>query len=98
MTSNLRRSLVRAGIALAVVAAFAGTGATGALAQDSLGSVVTIGGGSAGVGGGDVQVIAPGVTISGGTVVNGTSIGVDSAGGSSIGGATGGNESAAVVE
>jgi hypothetical protein len=95
---KLKKGLIRAGAALAVVAALAGPATTGVLAQEYLGSVVTVGGGNAGVAGGDVQVVAPGVTISGGSVVNGTNIGVDSAGGSSIGGATGGNESAAVVE
>jgi hypothetical protein len=72
--------------------------APAALAQDYQGSVVTIGGGTTGVAGGDVQVIAPGVIISGGEVTNSTGIGVDSGGGSSIGAATGGSESAAVVE
>jgi hypothetical protein len=98
MTLKGKKALIRTGAALAVAVAFAGPAASGALAQEYLGSIVSVGGGNAGVAGGDVQVVAPGVTISGGTVVNGTSIGVNSAGGSSIGAATGGNESAAVVE
>lgn len=97
MTLHVKRVLIRAAAATAIAAAVAAPMTSGAFAQD-LGSIVTIGGGSAGVGNDDVQVIAPGVTISGGSVVNGTSIGVNSAGGSSIGGATGGDKSAAVVE
>lgn len=93
-----KTTLVRMGAAFALALAFAAPAATGALAQDNLGSIVAVGGGNAGVAGGNVQVVAPGVTISGGSVTNGTTIGVNSAGGSSIGGATGGDDSAAVVE
>ncbi len=82
--------------ALAIVAVAAA--ASGALAQDSIGSTVTIGGGTSGVGGGDVIVIAPGVTIDGGDVVNETGIGVASGGGASIGAATGGGDNASLVE
>jgi hypothetical protein len=88
----------RAALALALAAATAVVGSSTALAQDYLGSQVTVGGGSSGVGYGDVAVLAPGVTISGGTVVNETGIGVASGGGSSIGASTGGDESAALVE
>ncbi len=91
-------TLVRMGAAFALALAFAAPAASSVLAQDNMGSIVAVGGGTAGVAGGDVQVIAPGVTISGGSVTNGTNIGVNSAGGSSIGGATGGDDSAAVVE
>ena len=91
-------NLIRVGAAFALALAFAAPAAGSVMAQDNMGSIVAVGGGSAGVAGGDVQVVAPGVTISGGSVTNGTSIGVNSAGGSSIGGATGGDDSAAVVE
>ena len=68
------------------------------MAQDEVGSTVTIGGGTSGVGGGEVVVLAPGVTISGGEVINETGIGVLSGGGSSIGAAPGGGENATDVE
>ena len=96
MISNTR--VIRVGAAFALAMTFAASASAGVLAQDTMGSIVAVGGGNAGVAGGDVQVVAPGVTISGGSVTNGTSIGVNSAGGSSIGGATGGDDSAAVVE
>lgn len=94
----MKKTLARGVAASAIAAVVAGSAITGALAQDYQGSVVTVGGGTTGVAGGDVQVVAPGVVISGGDVVNSTGIGVDSAGGSSIGASTGGDESAAVVE
>jgi hypothetical protein len=92
------RSLRRAGIALAVTLATLSAGATGAFAQESLGTEVTIGGGVSGVGNGTTVVLAPGVTISGGDVSNSTGIGVLSGGGSSIGTTVGGDNSAAVAE
>ena len=92
------KDIRQAATALALAATLAGIGAAGAMAQEYLGSEVTVGGDAAGVGFGDVAVLAPGVTISGGNVVNETGIGVVSGGGSSIGASTGGNESAAVVE
>jgi hypothetical protein len=73
-----------------------GAASVSAASAESLGSTVTVGGGTSGVGGGDTVWVAPGVTISGGTVSNGTDIGVDSGGGSSIGTTTGGDNSAAV--
>lgn len=93
-SSTLRRGAIALSLALATAVA----GSTAAFAQDYLGSEVTVGGGTSGVGGGDVVVVAPGVTISGGDVSNSTGIGVDSGGGSSIGTTVGGNESAAVAE
>lgn len=90
--------LRRAALAFLAAAALAGTGASGALAQENLGATVTIGGGTSGVGGGSPVVLAPGVTISGGEVTNSTGIGILSGGGSSIGASTGGNDSAAVIE
>lgn len=95
MTSRILR---RAGIALAVTLATLGAGATGTLAQEYLGSEVTIGGGVTGIGNGSTVVLAPGVTISGGDVSNSTGIGVLSGGGSSIGTTGGGDNSAAVAE
>jgi hypothetical protein len=86
--------------ALALVAggmlAVAGTGA--AMAQDNLGSVVTIGGGISGIEGGTTIIMAPGVTINGGEVGNSTDIGVLSGGGSSVGASTGGDDSLAASE
>lgn len=88
----------RAASALAIAVATLGIGSFGALAQDDVGSTVTIGGGTSGVDGGGVVVMAPGVTISGGDVVNETGIGVISGGGSSIGAATGGGDNATLVD
>lgn len=93
-TRHLRRTALAAALAFSL----AGTGAAATLAQQSLGSSVTVGGGVTGVQGGDVVTVAPGVTISGGDVSNTTGIGIDSGGGSSIGTTTGGSDSAAVVE
>lgn len=95
MTLQIAR---RAAIALVAGGILAGAGAGAALAQDSLGSVVTIGGGISGVQGGTTIIMAPGVTISGGTVGNSTDIGVLSGGGSSIGASTGGDDSLAASE
>lgn len=87
----------RAAIAL-VAGGLLAAGAGSALAQDNLGSVVTIGGGISGVQGGTSVILAPGVTINGGEVGNTTDIGVLSGGGSSIGASTGGDDSLAASE
>ena len=93
------KNTTRLGAASAIAFAVAlGAGSVGALAQDYQGSTVTIGGGASGVDGGDVVVIAPGVTISGGEVLNETGIGVNSGGGASVGAATGGGDNASLVE
>ncbi len=92
--TRIRQALLALGVAMSI----AGVGATGAFAQESLGSTVSVGGGISGVEGGDVAVVAPGVTLSGGDVVNATGIGVAAGGGSSIGATSGGDDSAAVVE
>jgi hypothetical protein len=76
----------------------AGVGLQAASAQESLGSMVTIGGGVSGVGHGDITILQPGVTISGGEVSNSTGIGVLSGGGSSVGASTGGDNSAALLD
>lgn len=95
MTLQIAR---RAGVALVAGAMLAAAGAGSALAQDNLGSVVTIGGGISGVEGGTTIILAPGVTINGGDVGNSTDIGVLSGGGSSIGASTGGDDSLAASE
>ena len=95
MTMNLAR---RAAIALVAGGMLAVAGSGAVMAQDNLGSVVTIGGGISGVQGGTTIIMAPGVTISGGEVGNSTDIGVLSGGGSSIGASTGGDESLAASE
>jgi hypothetical protein len=84
--------------AIAIAAAALGIGTIGTLAQDYQGSTVTVGGGTGGVGSGDVVVVAPGVTISGGEVLNETGIGVASGGGASVGAATGGGDNASLTE
>ncbi|MCC7022946.1 MAG: hypothetical protein IT338_08970 [Thermomicrobiales bacterium] len=94
MATGARR---RATVALMTALTIGVAGATAASAE-SLGSTVTVGGGTAGVGGGDTVLVAPGVTISGGTVSNGTGIGIDAGGGSSIGTTSGGSDSAAVAQ
>ena len=88
----------RTAAALAIAATVVGIGATGALAQDYGGSTVTTGGGTTGVEVGDVLVLAPGVTISGGDVSNETGIGVVIGGGTSAGSAPGGGTNAAAPE
>jgi hypothetical protein len=98
MSSRLIVRRVAGAVAALVVAAAMTMGSSGALAQDYQGSTVSIGDGVSGVGGGDIVVIAPGVTISGGVVSNATGIGVDSGGGSSIGAATGGSTNASLTE
>ena len=94
----VRTALRRTATTLAIAATVVGLGATGALAQDYAGSTVTIGGGTTGVEVGDVLVLAPGVTISGGDVSNQTGIGVIIGGGTSAGTAPGGGTNASVVE
>ena len=84
--------------AVAIAAAALGIGTIGTLAQDYQGSTVTVGGGTGDVGSGDVVVVAPGVTISGGEVLNETGIGVASGGGASVGAAPGGGDNASLTE
>ena len=91
-------ALRRTAAAIAIAATVVGFGATGALAQDYAGSTVTVGGGTTGVEVGDVLVLAPGVTISGGDVSNETGIGVVIGGGTSAGSAPGGGTNASVAE
>ncbi len=88
----------RAAIALVAGGMLAVAGAGAAMAQDNLGSVVSIGGGVSGVQGGTSVILAPGVTINGGEVGNSTDIGVLSGGGSSVGASTGGDDSLAASE
>jgi hypothetical protein len=95
MTMHIAR---RAALALVAGGMLAVAVSGAAMAQDNLGSVVTIGGGITGVQGGTSVILAPGVTINGGEVGNSTAIGVLSGGGSSIGAATGGDESLAASE
>lgn len=90
--------LRRTAVALAIAATIAGGGATAALAQEYADSAVNVGGGTTGVASGDILVLAPGVTISGGEVSNETGIGVVIGGGASVGAATGGGTNAAVAE
>jgi hypothetical protein len=94
----MKRRLMRAAAALALGLTAIGVAAGGGLAQEYLGSAVTVGGDVTGIENGQVVVLAPGVTISGGDVVNATGIGVDSGGGSSIGASTGGDTNAALSE
>ena len=89
---------LRAASAIAIAASALGVGSIGALAQEYQGSTVTVGGGTSGVGSGDVVVVAPGVTISGGEVLNETGIGVVSGGGASVGDAAGGGDNASLTE
>ena len=84
--------------AIVIAATVVGIGATGALAQDYAGSTITVGGGTTGVEVGDVLVLAPGVTISGGDVSNKTGIGVVIGGGTSAGSALGGGTNASAAE
>lgn len=90
--------LARGAAALATAAMLCAVGGSGALAQDNLGSMVTIGGGVNRVDGDNAVIIAPGVTISGGTVANETGIGVNLGGGASVGSSTGGDTNAAADE
>lgn len=99
----------RVALALAVGTMAAAIGGGAALAQDTAGSTISVGGGSTSIfGDGSVAdifgpnggglVLPPGVTISGGDVSNATDIGVLGGGGSAIGDSTGGDDSAAVTE
>lgn len=72
--------MMRSGAALALALIATGFAANVGLAQEYNGSAVTVGGDVTGVQNGEVVVLAPGVTISGGDVVNATGIGVDSGG------------------
>ena len=93
-----RKKVLQTAGALVIAATVVGIGATAAPAQEYLGSAVTVGGGTTGVEVGDIVVLAPGVTISGGDVSNETGIGVIIGGGSSIGAAGGGGANASIVE
>ena len=88
----------RTAAALAIAATVVGMGATGALAQAYADSTVTTGDGTTSVEAGDVLILAPGVTISGGDVSNETGIGVVIGGGTSAGSAPGGGTNAAAPE
>ncbi len=90
--------LRRTAAALAIAATVVGIGASGALAQEYAGSTITVGDGTSSIDAGEVLVLAPGVTISGGDVSNATGIGVVIGGGTSAGSATGGGTNASVVE
>lgn len=92
------KRLLRMVGAFAIATTVCGVGATTALAQDYLGSTVTVGGGAIGVDISDIMILAPGVTINGGEVSNETGIGVIIGGGSSIGAAPGGGTNASIVE
>jgi hypothetical protein len=98
MVKSSKRARIAGAATAIAVATVMTAGASGALAQEYLGSTVSIGGGVSGVGDGDIVVMAPGVTISGGEVSNSTGIGVNSGGGSSIGAATGGDTNASLTE
>jgi hypothetical protein len=89
------KAMRRSSAALAIAASMVGIGATGALAQESVDSTITIGGTTGGEVGG-VLVLAPGVTISDGDVTNETGIGVVIGGGTSAGSAPGGGTNASV--
>jgi hypothetical protein len=88
----------RAAAALVLSATVVGMGAMGALAQEYSDSTIATGAGTTGVEGGDVLVLAPGVTISAGDVSNQTGIGVLIVGGTSAGSAVGGGTNAAAPE
>ena len=94
----VRTAMRRTAAALALAAMAGAVGATGVLAQEYAGSTITTGSGTADVEVGDVQVLAPGVTISGGNVSNETGIGVIIGGGSSVGTTAGGDTNASAVE
>lgn len=95
MTSTVLR---RTTAALALATTVIGIGANGALGQEYAGSTITVGDGTTGIDAGDILVLAPGVTISGGDVTNATGIGVVIGGGTSAGSAIGGGTNASVVE
>jgi len=94
-TTMANRVVRRAAAALPIAAIVVGFGATSALAQDYAGSTVTTSGDTTGVEVGDVLILAPGVTISGGDVTNQTGIGIVIGGGTSAGSAPGGGTNAA---
>ena len=94
VSSALRRTAAALTIATTVV----GIGASGALAQEYAGSTITVGDGTTGIDVGEVLVLAPGVTISGGDVSNATGIGVVIGGGTSAGSAPGGGSNDSVAE
>ena len=94
VSSALRRTAAALTIATTVV----GIGASGALAQEYAGSTITVGDGTIGIEVGEILVLAPGVTISGGDVSNATGIGVVIGGGTTAGSATGGGSNASDVE
>ena len=94
VSSALRRTAAALTIATTVV----GIGASGALAQEYAGSTITVGDGTTGIEVGEILVLAPGVTISGGDVSNATGIGVVIGGGTTAGSATGGGTNASDVE
>ena len=89
---------LRAVSAAAIAATALGIGSMGVLAQEYQGSTITVGGGTGDVVSGDVVVVAPGVTISGGEVLNETGIGVATGGGASVGDAAGGGDNASPIE
>lgn len=89
---------LRAASAVAIAATALGIGSINALAQEYQGSTITVGGGTGDVASGDVVVVAPGVTISGGEVRNETGIGVVTGGGASVGDAAGGGDNASPIE
>ena len=84
--------------AIAAAAVLAGAGAPSVVAQEYLGSTVTVGGGVTPIDVGDIVALAPGVTIDGGDVTNVTGIGVLITGGSSIGSVPGGGTNVSIVE
>jgi hypothetical protein len=88
----------RTAAALAIATTVVGMGAAGAFAQAYADSTETTGDGTTGVEAGDVLILAPGVTISGGDVSNETGIGVVNGGGTSAGSAPGGGTNAAAPE
>jgi hypothetical protein len=88
----------RSAAAFALAATVVGVGTMESLAQDYADSTVISGGGTTGVEVGDVLILAPGVTISGGDVSNETGIGVVIGGGTSAGSAPGGGTNAAAPE
>ena len=94
----ISRRVARTSGAIVIVAALVGVNAAGVAAQDDVESTVIVGEGASAVEVGDVVVLAPGVTISGGEVSNETGIGVIIGGGSSIGSSPGGGTNTSVPE
>ena len=83
---------------IAAVAILGAASAPSTVAQEYVGSTVTVGGSDSPIDIDEIVVLAPGVTISGGDVTNQTGIGVASSGGSSIGAVPGGGLNASIVE